>query len=319
MSDEQHCIKDAVFEESHNWKRVMLLTSVALAIVVGYVFILPSGGQARQGLSSDADQTTQASHAIKQGDAPISERQAQRIVAINEARDVPGEDVKLSSTFERCMDETSGVTASMRDCNYVETARQDARLNVAYKAAMATRGSAEQVALRNAQRAWIKFRDAKSGEALAGGGTLDLIIADGAYLRETALRADELERIRDHQDLALAPVAAGKSFTPDYHACLRASGGEVSAVSSCARKEAERQDAHLNIAYKAAMAARELGERELDGVSLKAPLRDAQRLWIAYRDASCSEALVGRDGSARCRLDMTVQRAVELERIAALP
>lgn len=66
------------------------------------------------------------------------------------------------------------------------------RLNAAYKAAMAVRDESQKVALRNAQRTWIKHRDAKCQENLEG-GTMDLLLVDSCHLSMTMKRAAELE------------------------------------------------------------------------------------------------------------------------------
>ncbi|WP_374660410.1 lysozyme inhibitor LprI family protein [Phenylobacterium sp.] len=97
-----------------------------------------------------------------------------------------------SAEYNRCMDASGGVTVEMRDCNDAEYVRQDARLNAAYKAAMAVRDESQKVALRNAQRTWIKHRDAKCQENLEG-GTMDLLLVDSCHLSMTMKRAAELE------------------------------------------------------------------------------------------------------------------------------
>lgn len=83
---------------------------------------------------------------------------------------------------------------------------------------------------------------------------------------------------------------------------------------NCMGSETEQHDARLNQNYKAAMQALNKGQQN--------QLRDAQRLWIKFRDADC--ALLGsltggsidRINSASCFLDMTKQRADDLARLA---
>lgn len=109
----------------------------------------------------------------------------------------------------------------------------------------------------------------------------------------------------------LAPALADDS--PAYTRCMDDSGGVTSHMLDCITTELHMQDARLNHAYRAAMQA-------LDAAQ-KSRLRDVQRLWIQYRDANCR--LLGRltGGSidqingATCLLDMSRERADELERI----
>jgi uncharacterized protein YecT (DUF1311 family) len=98
-----------------------------------------------------------------------------------------------SATYTACMDESGGVTMNMLDCMGSETEQQDARLNQNYKAAMQTLTSAQQTQLRDAQRLWIKFRDADC--ALLGsltGGSIDRINSASCFLDMTKQRADNL-------------------------------------------------------------------------------------------------------------------------------
>jgi uncharacterized protein YecT (DUF1311 family) len=52
-----------------------------------------------------------------------------------------------------------------------------------------------------------------------------------------------------------------------------------------------------------------------------ASLREAQRAWIAFRDAGCraeaalAAGFVGSDNAAACLLDQTARRALDLRRI----
>ncbi|TVT67973.1 MAG: DUF1311 domain-containing protein [Pseudomonas sp.] len=91
------------------------------------------------------------------------------------------------------------------------------------------------------------------------------------------------------------------------------SGGVTMNMLDCMGSETEQQDARLNQNYKAAMQALDKGQQN--------QLRDAQRLWINFRDADCAllASLTGgsidRINSASCFLDMTKQRADGLERL----
>jgi len=101
-----------------------------------------------------------------------------------------------SETYTACMDESGGVTINMLDCMGSETEQQDARLNQNYKAAMQALTPSQQTQLRDAQRLWIKFRDADC--ALLGsltGGSIDRINSASCFLDMSKQRADDLGRL----------------------------------------------------------------------------------------------------------------------------
>jgi uncharacterized protein YecT (DUF1311 family) len=101
-----------------------------------------------------------------------------------------------SPAYSACMDESGGVTMNMLDCMGSETEQQGARLNQNYKAAMQALTPAQQTQLRDAQRLWIKFRDADC--ALLGsltGGSIDRINSASCFLDMTKQRADDLGRL----------------------------------------------------------------------------------------------------------------------------
>lgn len=88
-----------------------------------------------------------------------------------------------SKAYTACMDESSGVTMNMLDCMGSETEQQDTGLNQNYKAAMQAITPAQQGQLRDAQRLWIKFRDADC--TLLGsltGGSIDRINSASCFL-----------------------------------------------------------------------------------------------------------------------------------------
>lgn len=116
-------------------------------------------------------------------------------LAVNPA--VKDSEPKYSATYNSCMntgEAADGVTAAMADCNSAELAAQDARLNASYKAAMAVRDAAGKAQIRDAQRVWIKMRDAKCKEGLEG-GTMDILTEGGCHLRLTADQADALSKM----------------------------------------------------------------------------------------------------------------------------
>ncbi len=97
-------------------------------------------------------------------------------------------------------------------------------------------------------------------------------------------------------------------------------------MNFCAEQEWQTADAGLNAAYQDAMAdlKASLADRPEDMANEVTMLRDAQRAWIAFRDANCAVAgYPMRGGSAEplliygCLRDMTEDRTAELnERFA---
>lgn len=86
---------------------------------------------------------------------------------------------------------------AMLDCLGAETRLQDARLNATYKLLMADVSAARKKQLQDAQRAWIKYRDANCGfYADPEGGTLANVSASDCMMQMTLHRAHELEMLR---------------------------------------------------------------------------------------------------------------------------
>jgi uncharacterized protein YecT (DUF1311 family) len=96
------------------------------------------------------------------------------------------------------MEKSGGVTSAMQDCIATELLRQDARLNKAYKAAMAPLTASRKKQLLSAQRAWLAFRDANCQfYADPEGGSAARLAANDCVLSATANRATELEDLTD--------------------------------------------------------------------------------------------------------------------------
>jgi uncharacterized protein YecT (DUF1311 family) len=85
-------------------------------------------------------------------------------------------------------------TVEMVDCMAAETKTWDGRLNAAYRAAMARAATAQKPALRDAQRLWIRYRDANCRAYGLGEGTIRQIAAAACQRDMTAARARELEK-----------------------------------------------------------------------------------------------------------------------------
>ncbi|WP_373635558.1 lysozyme inhibitor LprI family protein [Yoonia sp. SS1-5] len=120
--------------------------------------------------------------------------------------------------------------------------------------------------------------------------------------------------------------AQGWDVTPDCigaaaNLCQETPGGSTTVgIGACLAAEIAVWDEILNEEYQARRA-----EFSASAAELADALRDAQRAWIAFRDADCDlrytlfqggsiRSIVG----ANCRLSKTAQRAIELRDIGDL-
>ena len=102
----------------------------------------------------------------------------------------------MTQEYLRCMDKSGGVTAAMLECTNDEKARQDALLNQNYKTLMSKLSAKRKKMLLEAQRAWIRFRDANCSFYFdPEGGTAALLVGNGCFLQATVDRAKELSNL----------------------------------------------------------------------------------------------------------------------------
>src|SRR5262249_29911158 len=100
--------------------------------------------------------------------------------------------------YSTCLGKSNGVTIEMINCMLAETRRQDARLNENYKRLISKLPTERKNALVEAQRAWIRFRDANCGfYADPEGGSAARVTANECFLNATADRAKELRLLAD--------------------------------------------------------------------------------------------------------------------------
>lgn len=112
--------------------------------------------------------------------------------------------------------------------------------------------------------------------------------------------------------LALLGGSAGaEELSKTYTACMEKSGGVTANMQDCIGTEYDVQDRRLNAAYKALNAA--------SNEKRRSAIRDAQRKWIAFRDANCplydDGGSAGRLAANECLLTHTARRAAELENL----
>ena len=109
-------------------------------------------------------------------------------------------DRELTQEYSACLNKANGITAEMINCMLAETRRQDARLNENYKKLLSKSATERKNALIEAQRAWIRFRDANCGfYADPEGGSAARMAANECILNATADRAKELQLLTSDQ------------------------------------------------------------------------------------------------------------------------
>jgi uncharacterized protein YecT (DUF1311 family) len=107
-------------------------------------------------------------------------------------------ETEMSQEYSSCIDKANGANPALIGCALAETKRQDARLNENYKRLMSKLTEERKNALLEAQRAWIKYRDANCAfwDDPADGQSA-AVTAKECVLTMTADRASELELAND--------------------------------------------------------------------------------------------------------------------------
>jgi uncharacterized protein YecT (DUF1311 family) len=109
-------------------------------------------------------------------------------------------DNEMSKEYAGCIDRSNGVTSEMLDCISAEFTRQDARLNENYKKLMSKLSTKRRESLLEAQRAWIKFRDANCAFYYdPEGGSAAHLAGNSCTLNATADRATELKNLTNDE------------------------------------------------------------------------------------------------------------------------
>jgi Uncharacterized protein conserved in bacteria len=131
--------------------------------------------------------------------AAIRQGRVGRLIAIGVAYFVStgltsAADREMTKEYLTCLDKASGVTVEMITCISAETKRQDVRLNESYNKLGSKLSANRKKALLEAQRAWIKFRDANCRFYYdPEGGSSARVAADECLLNATADRVRELK------------------------------------------------------------------------------------------------------------------------------
>ena len=105
---------------------------------------------------------------------------------------------QFSQAYDTCMDQSGGVTSAMLTCSADELRRQDTRLNQAYQRTLDASRPERKQKLREAERAWIVYRNTScSLLAEFQGGTMASISVSDCILQLTAERAKWLEELTE--------------------------------------------------------------------------------------------------------------------------
>lgn len=106
--------------------------------------------------------------------------------------------VEERDEYARCLASDAGqTTVGMVECSNAEASRLDKVLTENYREIMSITTPAHSKALRDAQRIWLKFRDAevKASAALYEGGSLASVIAGSTYISVTKQRLIEINAL----------------------------------------------------------------------------------------------------------------------------
>ena len=131
--------------------------------------------------------------------SPITARAGDVFVATQDGRPGSGrttgssvpDDHELSAEYQSCISSARGVTVDRASCHSAEFARQGARMERAYSAALATRSGPAKARLMEDQRAWLALRDSRCRED-ASGRALDVLNEGSCRLSMTIQRANKL-------------------------------------------------------------------------------------------------------------------------------
>jgi uncharacterized protein YecT (DUF1311 family) len=200
----------------------------------------------------------------------------------------------------------------MNICAAQDAERADAELNTVYRTATASAQAAdrdyarlagaggpgsdpgEEATLREAQRAWVAFRDAhcRLESFEARGGSMQPMIDGNCRATLTRARTAELR----------GPECPGDA--------------EQAQINACLNRVFTRADAALNRQWEETLRARAAAAEQL---------RTAQRAWLAYRDAQCASATpsvasadIQASEQTLCRTRLTEARTHELADLAAM-
>jgi uncharacterized protein YecT (DUF1311 family) len=105
-------------------------------------------------------------------------------------------DEDTTTEYSTCVRNSEGVTSKILDCISAELNRQDSRLNGAYQKLMSKLPKDRKKLLVEAQRAWIKFREANCGFYHdPNDGSAAHMAGNECFLNATVDRAKELEKL----------------------------------------------------------------------------------------------------------------------------
>ena len=181
------------------------LSSAASVAAFVMAFSLAACGQKAQS-SAPVDTTLSASSAPASSSVAASPSSdpasASPVATTPEAANAAADPnaAAYSADYNACMaagDAAQGVTSAMQDCTNAEIDRQDQTLNATYKRVMAAAADdGERAQLRDAERKWIKARDATCTSTAAdeGGGSMATVAYSDCELSQRIARIKQLDQ-----------------------------------------------------------------------------------------------------------------------------
>lgn len=173
-----------------------------------------------------------------------------------------------------------GSAAGMLYCMTQSHDRWDAKLNKDYRALRKQPSPSAKAALKQAQRAWLRYRDADKAyqaayepAAVGSLGKVELMRITLNVLRARALTLQNYLSLYAEAD----EVAIDDRNTPldtAYDACVE-KDPTTAGMALCAEQAGGDWDAKMNQTYR----------QLLKDPKTKDPLRAAQRTWVAFRNA----------------------------------
>jgi uncharacterized protein YecT (DUF1311 family) len=207
---------------------------------------------------------------------------------------------RIESDRARCIGETNGGDAPMRECDGEAAEAMRERLGEVLGQIdhrLRDLGKPRAAALlTEAQSRWAAFREARQAfdwdtDPNQGGTAQRLGAAEAAY-EGLRTRTEALERF-----LAELRTAGSPAVDPAVVRCAADAGGGDPAIDACLAAALRAADARLNDVYRRLLARLRAGERP----DLADALRQVERSWLTYRDAEVAFVEEGTPGPATAR------------------
>lgn len=154
----------------------------------------------------------------------------------------------IDAELAQALDTSGGVTSQMRDAQGRAHERWDAELNRVYTSLAASLEPEERTSLRDAQRAWLAFREAETkfwwSPSISDGGSLAPVLVSGRALDILRARTCELSRyhglVTGKNGSVSGPNASAAALSPS--------------AKTLAARYAQAMNAHVNARWDSSKA-----------------------------------------------------------------